>query len=114
VRRPPVEAAARVRPADPATSVMTDLRQVPALLVDPEVDIEAAMRSMVRRNVRSLFVVNVDNESLGLITATDLPGEKPIQHLARYAGRRSGAVWRQPACCSVRRLAASQTSQAAR
>ena len=89
VRQPTIETGARAQPADPATSVMTDLRQVPAVLVDPDVDIEAAMRIMIRRNVRSLFVVNVDNEILGLITATDLLGEKPMQHLARYGGRRN-------------------------
>lgn len=89
VRQPAIDTAARVQPDDPAISVMTDLRQVPAVLVDPDVDIEAAMRIMIRRNVRSLFVVNVDNEILGLITATDLLGEKPMQHVARYGGRRS-------------------------
>jgi CBS-domain-containing membrane protein len=89
VRQPTIEGGPRVRPADPALSVMTDLRRVPAVLVDPDVDMEAAMRIMIRRNVRSLFVVNVDNEVLGLITATDLLGEKPMQHLARSGGRRS-------------------------
>jgi hypothetical protein len=43
---------------------------------------------MIRRNVRSLFVVNVDNEILGLITATDLLGEKPLQHIQEHGGRR--------------------------
>ncbi len=89
VRQPVLETTPPVLPGDPATSVMTDLRQIPAVLVDPDVDIEAAMRIMIRRNVRSLFVVNVDNEILGLITATDLLGEKPMQHVARYGGGRS-------------------------
>ena len=74
---------------DPALSVMTDLMRVPAVQVDPQADIEAAMRVMIRRNVRSLFVVNVDNEILGLVTATDLLGEKPLQYLQQYGGRRS-------------------------
>jgi len=94
VRQPVVESAPPVLPDDPALSVMTDLRRVPAVLVDPAVDIEAAMRIMIRRNVRSLFVANVDNEVLGLITATDLLGEKPMQHLARYGGRRSDILVR--------------------
>ncbi|TAK44271.1 MAG: CBS domain-containing protein [Betaproteobacteria bacterium] len=89
VRQPAKASPARVLPDDPALAVMTDLRQVAAVLVDPDVDIEAAQRIMIRRNVRSLFVVNVDNEVLGLITATDLLGEKPMQHLVRYGGRRS-------------------------
>lgn len=88
VRQPLLEAAPPVTLDDPATSVMTDLARVPAVLVDPEVDIEAAMRVMIRRNVHSLFAVNVDNEIEGLITATDLLGEKPLQHLQQYGGRR--------------------------
>lgn len=89
VRQPALEAAHRVTSDDPAVSVMTDLTRVPAVLVDPDVDIEAAMRVMIRRNVRSLFVVNVDNEIVGLITATDLLGEKPLQHIQQYGGRRA-------------------------
>ena len=88
VRQPPLEADRPITLEDPAASVMTDLTRVPAVLVDPDVDIEAAMRIMIRRNVRSLFVVNVDNEILGLITATDLLGEKPLQHLQQYGGGR--------------------------
>lgn len=78
VRQPAAEAARQVTLEDRALEVMTDLTRVPVVLVDPEVDIEAAMRIMVRRNVRSLFAVSVDNEVLGLITATDLLGEKPL------------------------------------
>lgn len=88
VRQPTLDPAPPITAEDPALSVMTDLARVPAVLVDPEVDIEAAMRIMIRRNVRSLFVANVDNEILGLITATDLLGEKPLQHLQQYGGRR--------------------------
>ncbi len=89
VRQPALDAARRVTADDPAVSVMTDLTEVPAVLVDPDVDIEAAMRIMVRRNVRSLFAVNVDNEIVGLITATDLLGEKPLQHIQQFGGRRA-------------------------
>jgi len=88
VLQPPLEVASRVTLDDPALAVMTDLSRVPAVLVDPDVDIEAAMRIMIRRNVRSLFVVDVNSEILGLITATDLLGEKPIQHIQQYGGRR--------------------------
>jgi CBS-domain-containing membrane protein len=89
VLQPALESAPRVTTEDPALAVMTDLTRVPAVLIDPNVDIEAAMRVMVRRNVRSLFVVNVDNEIVGLITATDLLGEKPLQHIQEHGGRRS-------------------------
>jgi CBS-domain-containing membrane protein len=88
VRQPALDPAPPIAADDPALSVMTDLTRVPAVLVDPDVDIEAAMRIMIRRNVRSLFVANVDNEILGLLTATDLLGEKPLQHIQQFGGRR--------------------------
>jgi CBS-domain-containing membrane protein len=88
VRQPPLAPAMRVTLDDAALAVMTDLERVPAVSVDPDVQIDAAMRIMIRRNVRSLFVVNVDNEIVGLITATDLLGEKPLQHLQEHGGRR--------------------------
>jgi len=89
VREPPVDAAPAITLEDPALSIMTDLQRVAPVLVDPEVDIEAAMRIMVRRNVRSLFVVDVERAVLGLVTATDLLGEKPLQHIQQHGGRRS-------------------------
>jgi CBS-domain-containing membrane protein len=89
VRQPGLEVAPMVSLEDPALAVMTDLNRVPAVLIDPDVDIEATMRVMIRRKVRSLFVVNTDNEILGLITATDLLGEKPLQYLQEHGGRRS-------------------------
>lgn len=88
VRQPAGETPRRVMLEDPALEVMTDLARVPAVLVDPQADIEAAMRTMVRRNVRSLFAVSIDNEIVGLITATDLLGEKPLQHIERHGGSR--------------------------
>jgi CBS-domain-containing membrane protein len=89
VRQPAGEAPRRVTLEDLALEVMTDLTRIPAVLVDPHVEIEAAMRIMVRRNVRSLFAVNVENEIVGLITATDLLGEKPLQHIECHGGHRS-------------------------
>lgn len=88
-QQPEAAGAPRVSLEDPALAVMTDLRQVTAITIDPEASIENAMRVMVRRNVRLLFVVNVDNEIVGLITATDVLGEKPLQHLREHRGQRS-------------------------
>jgi signal-transduction protein with cAMP-binding, CBS, and nucleotidyltransferase domain len=81
--------AQRVSLDDPALAVMTDLKQVTAVTIDPEASIDHAMRVMVRRNVRLLLVVNIDNEILGLITATDLLGEKPVQHTHEHGGTRA-------------------------
>lgn len=88
-------APARVSLDDAALAVMTDLRQVTAITIDPDASIENAMRVMVRRNVRLLFVVDVDNEIVGLVTATDLLGEKPIQHLREHGGRRADILVRE-------------------
>lgn len=87
--QPPQSMPSRVSLDDSAVAVMTDLRQVTAVTIDPEASIENAMRVMVRRNVRLLFVVNVDNEIVGLITATDLLGEKPMQHVQERGDPRS-------------------------
>jgi CBS-domain-containing membrane protein len=89
VRQPASEAPHRVALDDPALSVMTDLSRVPTVLVDPDADIQTAMRTMIQRNVRSLFVVNRDNQIVGLVTATDLLGEKPLQYIQEHGGRRS-------------------------
>ncbi len=78
----------RAQAEDPALRVMTDLKIVSAVTIDRHASIEHAMRLMVRRNVRLLLVVNVDNEIEGLITATDLLGEKPLLHLSEFGGRR--------------------------
>jgi signal-transduction protein with cAMP-binding, CBS, and nucleotidyltransferase domain len=86
---PAAAAAQRVSLEAPALAVMTDLRQVTAVTIDPEASIEHAMRVMVRRNVRLLLVVNIDNEIVGLITATDLLGEKPVQHMHEHGGSRA-------------------------
>jgi CBS-domain-containing membrane protein len=85
----PSFAAAPVTLDDPAVSVMTDLKQVSAVAIDAEATIASAMRVMVRRNVRLLFVVNIDNEIDGLVTATDLLGEKPLLYLREHGGRRA-------------------------
>lgn len=64
----------------PALSVMTDLTRVPAATIDPEAPLDAANRFMIRRNVR-LLLITEDRRSdvIGLITATDILGEKPVK-----------------------------------
>lgn len=62
----------------PATRVMTDLRQVMAVVVDPQASMAAAHDMMVRRGVRMLLALDADGTLAGLITATDVLGEKPL------------------------------------
>jgi CBS domain-containing protein len=71
----------RVTLDDPAFSVMTDLREVSAATTRPEETIDTAHAIMIRRGVRLLFVLDDDGTVAGVITATDLLGEKPVRFM---------------------------------
>jgi CBS domain containing-hemolysin-like protein len=75
---PSQELPAKVKEQSPAILVMTDLRQQSAVTVEPNVSIDWALQRMKTAGVRLLFVVNSDKLVLGLITATDIRGEKPL------------------------------------
>ena len=62
----------------PATNVMTDLRKVTAVTVDPDKSIAEANQVMIAHRVRALFVIDPARRLLGLITSTDVLGERPI------------------------------------
>jgi CBS domain-containing protein len=69
----------RVTLDDPAFSVMTDLREVSAACVGADESIGQAEAIMIRRGVRLLFVLGPDRRVTGVVTATDLLGEKPMR-----------------------------------
>jgi CBS domain-containing protein len=64
---------------DPAFAVMTDLREVHAACTSPEELVDRAQARMIERGVRLLFVLDDDASIVGLITTTDLLGEKPMR-----------------------------------
>jgi CBS domain containing-hemolysin-like protein len=70
---------ARVRMDSPAIEVMTDLRVVAPVTIGPEADIDSANTRMIVNRVRLLLVVDTNSSVVGLITATDILGEKPMQ-----------------------------------
>jgi CBS domain-containing protein len=74
-------APGRVTLDDPAFSVMTDLREVSAATTRPDETLDAAHAQMIRRAVRLLFVLDTDGSVAGVITATDLLGEKPVRFM---------------------------------
>jgi CBS-domain-containing membrane protein len=75
----------RVTLDDPAFAVMTDLREVAAATTSPEETIGQAQAQMIRRSVRLLFVLGPDKVVVGIITATDLLGEKPMRFAQSHA-----------------------------
>ena len=75
----------RVTLDDPAFAVMTDLREVSAATTRPEETIDAAHAQMIRRAVRLLFVLDGQGAVTGVITATDLLGEKPVRFMQARA-----------------------------
>jgi CBS-domain-containing membrane protein len=78
----------RVTLEDPAGSVMTDLRSVTAVIILSGDTVEEAHRRMIQRGVRLLLVVDQNREVVGLITATDILGEKPVQAVSQRGIRR--------------------------
>ena len=69
----------RVGPDDPALEVMTDFRQVRAITVAPGAPMDYARQRMRANGVHLLLVVDERNVLLGLITSTDIEGEKPVR-----------------------------------
>ena len=76
---------------DAAASVMTDLTRVTAVIILPGDTADEAQRRMIQRGVRLLLVVDQDRKVVGLITATDILGEKPVL-AAQERGLRRGEV----------------------
>jgi len=69
----------RVTLEDPAMSVMTDLTRVSAVVSLPGDTVNEAHRRMIQRGVRLLLVVDAHRKVVGIVTATDILGEKPVQ-----------------------------------
>jgi CBS-domain-containing membrane protein len=81
--RRPAQLSQRVTLDSPAAAVMTDLDRVAAVTVGPGVSIEMANQCMIAAGVRLLLVVDEKQHIVGLITATDILGEKPFKHMQR-------------------------------
>jgi CBS domain-containing protein len=65
--------------ASPALAVMTDLTQVKAATTHPRTTLRQAEQAMIYQGVRMLFVVTEMPLIEGLITATDLGGDKQMR-----------------------------------
>ena len=79
----PTSQADIVTPDSPAIEVMTDLKQIVAATVGADVLLSHANHLMISRGVRSLIVTDAKGNVVGLLTATDVLGEKPMQCVQR-------------------------------
>src|SRR3990172_6784100 len=73
----------RVTPESSALDVMTDLKRVKAVTITADASINTSLQKMIHAEVRLLLVINAYNTVLGVITARDLLGEKPVNYVAR-------------------------------
>lgn len=80
-----------ISPESPAIEAMTDFTRVSAVTVAADATLAHANASMIARGVRLLLVKADDDSLLGLITARDIQGERPVQ-LALGRGVKPGEL----------------------
>src|SRR5260221_3266042 len=78
-RRPVQAQAAGVTLESPALDVMTDLSRASPATIRPQAPIEGARQFMISRGVRLLLVADDREIVLGVLTATDVLGEKAVR-----------------------------------
>ena len=70
-----------------ATEVMTDFLNHPAITIGSDLSIDDANAKMIAYGIRSLLVTNSSKQIIGIVTATDILGEKPMKVLQQRGGR---------------------------
>ena len=84
--RPTQTLPERVKLSDPAISVMTDLNKVSVVSVRAKTSMDKANAKMIRYGVRLLLVLDDSDQVVGLLTAADVLGEKPMYFLQNMGG----------------------------
>jgi CBS domain-containing protein len=87
-RRPAQAQAAQVSIESPALEVMTDLRRTTPATIRPQAPLAGANQFMITRGVRLLLVVDEREGVLGVVTATDILGERPMRVATERGMRR--------------------------
>ena len=77
---------------EPASVVMTDLNEATPFAIEPTASIESANDKMIACGVRLLFVTEESGGLLGLITASDILGERPVQYVKEHGGARGDII----------------------
>ena len=73
---------------DSAEVVFTDFRHIRPFSISAAVNLEEVNEKMINCGVRLLFVADNDGSLQGLITYTDLYGEKPVRYIREHGGTR--------------------------
>lgn len=92
--RPAQVLPGRVTLEDPALNVMTDLQKVSVITVRAKTPLEKAHDKMKRYGVRTLLVLDESDKVLGLLTTTDILGEKPMRFLQQMGGTHADIIVR--------------------
>lgn len=75
-----------VKLGDQAVNVMTDLRSISVVNVRAKTSLDKANAKMIRYGVRTLLVLDEADKVVGLLTANDVLGEKPVRFLQQVGG----------------------------
>lgn len=74
----------RVGLDDPAAWVMTDLHKVSVISVRSHTALDKANERMIRYGIRLLVVLDDHEQVAGLLTASDVLGEKPVRFMQQF------------------------------
>ncbi len=76
----------RIKLTDEAVVAMTDLNKVSVISVRAKTSMDRANAKMIRYGVRMLMVLDDNEQVVGLLTASDVLGEKPMRFLQNMGG----------------------------
>jgi CBS-domain-containing membrane protein len=76
----------KVKLDDPAILALTDFNKVSLVVARPTLLLEVANSKMIRYGVRALIVLNSNDQVAGLLTASDILGEKQMRFLQNMGG----------------------------
>jgi CBS domain-containing protein len=76
----------------PALDVMTDLKHNVPATIDQQQSMDAAHAYMIQRGVRLLLVLNGERSLAGILTATDVLGDRPLKVIQERRIRHSDIV----------------------
>ncbi len=79
ILQPPRVRADKVTSESPALAVMTDLRKMRVITINPETPLNAALMVMINAKVRLLIAIDIAGVIVGLVSAQDVMGEKPLR-----------------------------------